>query len=101
LSKEDLRLKIVSTLNKLPNIARIILVLYYHEGLSHSEISIVLNVRKTEIERLHSNALTYMSIIHPSFVYTLPESFRPGYFGRNYEAEEKRKKKGFTGCPTV
>ncbi|MFQ5892797.1 MAG: FliA/WhiG family RNA polymerase sigma factor [Nitrospinota bacterium] len=57
LHREDLVENLATVIAKLPDQERLVLSLYYYEGLTMKEISDVLDVTVSRISQIHSNAL--------------------------------------------
>ena len=55
--KEETRYMLVDSINRLPDRERLVLTLYYYEGLTLAEIGGVLNVTESRICQIHTKAV--------------------------------------------
>ncbi len=62
-SNDDLRDVITHALENMPAKERLLLVLYYYEGLNMSEIASVLNITESRVSQLNSQALIRLKVL--------------------------------------
>ena len=57
LTREEIKKEIINTINSLPEKDRIVLALYYYEGLTLKEIGEVLNLTESRASQIHAKAI--------------------------------------------
>ncbi len=57
MTREEIKKEIINTINTLPDKERIVLALYYYEGLTLKEIGEVVNLTESRASQIHSKAI--------------------------------------------
>jgi RNA polymerase sigma factor for flagellar operon FliA len=60
LNAEQTRLQLIKALERLPERERLIVTLYYYEGLTFREIGKILNLSETRVFQIHSEAVVLL-----------------------------------------
>ncbi|HPN29867.1 MAG TPA: FliA/WhiG family RNA polymerase sigma factor [bacterium] len=73
LTREEIKKEIINTINSLPEKERVVLALYYYEGLTLKEIGEVMELTESRASQLHSKAISIVkSRLITNFGYASP-----------------------------
>ena len=67
--KEETRYLLADSINRLPERERLVVTLYYYEGLTLAEIGVILNVTESRVCQIHTKAVMSMRnrLIEPPY----------------------------------